>query len=98
MAGGKTFKRDQKRRKEMARKLKQEEKMKKKTKKAEGLISRADLRKLALGAFKEGKDTVTLSIHREEKQVKVKLKFEEGCVRFAGNVMSKFVKENLEDE
>jgi hypothetical protein len=28
MAGGKTFKRDQKRRKEMARKLKQEEKMK----------------------------------------------------------------------
>ena len=29
MAGGKTFKRDQKRRKEMARKLKQEEKMKK---------------------------------------------------------------------
>ena len=30
MAGGKTFKRDQKRRKEMARKLKQEEKMRKK--------------------------------------------------------------------
>ena len=30
MAGGKTFKRDQKRRKEMARKLKQEEKLKKK--------------------------------------------------------------------
>ena len=29
MAGGKTFKRDQKRRKEMARKLKQEEKMRK---------------------------------------------------------------------
>ena len=28
MAGGKTFKRDQKRRKEMARKLKQEEKIK----------------------------------------------------------------------
>lgn len=30
MAGGKTFKRDQKRRKEMARKLKQEEKLRKK--------------------------------------------------------------------
>ena len=30
MAGGKTFKRDQKRRKEMARKLKAEEKLKKK--------------------------------------------------------------------
>lgn len=36
MAGGKTFKRDQKRRKEMARKLKQEEKMRKKTERREG--------------------------------------------------------------
>lgn len=35
MAGGKTFKRDQKRRKEMARKLKQEEKLKKKLEKKE---------------------------------------------------------------
>lgn len=35
MAGGKTFKRDQKRRKEMARKLKQEEKLRKKTERKE---------------------------------------------------------------
>jgi hypothetical protein len=35
MAGGKTFKRDQKRRKEMARKLKQEEKMRKKVERKE---------------------------------------------------------------
>ena len=35
MAGGKTFKRDQKRRKEMARKLKQEEKMRKKMERRE---------------------------------------------------------------
>ncbi len=35
MAGGKTFKRDQKRRKEMARKLKQEEKMRKKVERRE---------------------------------------------------------------
>jgi len=35
MAGGKTFKRDQKRRKEMARKLKQEEKMRKKMERKE---------------------------------------------------------------
>jgi hypothetical protein len=35
MAGGKTFKRDQKRRKEMARKLKQEEKFKKKLERRE---------------------------------------------------------------
>jgi hypothetical protein len=72
---------------------------KKKSKKVEvGLISTADLRKLALEAFKGGKDTVTLSIQREEKVAKVKLKFDEGCIRFAGKVLSKFVKENLEDE
>lgn len=35
MAGGKTFKRDQKRRKEMARKLKQEEKMRRKMERRE---------------------------------------------------------------
>ena len=35
MAGGKTFKRDQKRRKEMARKLKQEEKMRKRLERKE---------------------------------------------------------------
>jgi hypothetical protein len=35
MAGGKTFKRDQKRRKEMARKLKQEEKLRKKLERRE---------------------------------------------------------------
>jgi hypothetical protein len=35
MAGGKTFKRDQKRRKEMARKLKQEEKLKRKAERRE---------------------------------------------------------------
>ena len=48
MAGGKTFKRDQKRRKEMARKLKQEEKMRKKLerkelKKTEGDEGESDL-------------------------------------------------------
>ena len=35
MAGGKTFKRDQKRRKEMARKLKQEDKLRKKMERRE---------------------------------------------------------------
>ncbi len=44
MAGGKTFKRDQKRRKEMARKLKQQEKMKKRLeRKKQGTSSLDDL-------------------------------------------------------
>ena len=42
MAGGKTFKRDQKRRKEMARKLKQEEKMRKKLERREGKKQEGD--------------------------------------------------------
>jgi hypothetical protein len=44
MAGGKTFKRDQKRRKEMARKLKQEEKLRRKqARKGEGKKSLDEL-------------------------------------------------------
>ncbi|MBI1817346.1 MAG: hypothetical protein HYR72_20425 [Deltaproteobacteria bacterium] len=42
MAGGKTFKRDQKRRKEMARKLKQEEKLRKKTERRENKTGSED--------------------------------------------------------
>lgn len=38
MAGGKTFKRDQKRRKEMARRLKQEEKLRKKQERRESKL------------------------------------------------------------
>jgi hypothetical protein len=43
MAGGKTFKRDQKRRKEMARKLKQEEKLRKRQARKEDKKSIDDL-------------------------------------------------------
>ncbi len=42
MAGGKTFKRDQKRRKEMARKLKQEEKLRKKMERRESKKQEAE--------------------------------------------------------
>jgi len=51
MAGGKTFKRDQKRRKEMARKLKQEEKLRKK-------LERRELKKHEGGEGEEGTESV----------------------------------------
>ncbi len=57
MAGGKTFKRDQKRRKEMARKLKQEEKMRKR-------MERREAKKLGLT---ESKDDIGLA-HKPESQ------------------------------
>ncbi|MBI3863468.1 MAG: hypothetical protein HY290_16375 [Planctomycetia bacterium] len=63
----------------------------------EAFISAADLRKLALEAFKPGKDMATLTLGREDKTAKVRIKFEEGAIRFAGSALSKFVKENLED-
>ncbi len=66
-------------------------------KKVEAFISPVDLRKIAVDVFKQGKDTFTFTLGREEKTVKVHLKFEEGLIRFVGTTLSKFVKENLED-
>jgi hypothetical protein len=54
MAGGKTFKRDQKRRKEMARKLKQEEKQRKKIERRETKKSGEDGEEIVDGEAGEG--------------------------------------------
>lgn len=54
------------------------------------------LRKDALEAFKEGKDTGSLKVIRVDKDVKVHMQVDEGVLRFAGKVMAKFVKESLE--
>ena len=59
MAGGKTFKRDQKRRKEMARKLKQEEKMRKKT-------ERRELKKQGIDVPEEAEDADDSDIESAE--------------------------------
>lgn len=64
----------------------------------EGLISTADLRKLAIEAFKEGNDTMTMSLEGQDKVAKLRVQYDEGLLRFVGRVASKFVKENLEDE
>jgi hypothetical protein len=64
----------------------------------EGLISTADLRKLAIEAFQKGNDTMTMSLERQDKVAKLKVQYDEGILRFVGKVASKFVKENLEDE
>jgi hypothetical protein len=63
----------------------------------EGFISTADLRKLAIEAFKEGNDTMTMSLERQDKVARLRVQYEEGILRFIGKVASKFVKENLED-
>lgn len=67
-------------------------------KKVEGFISGAELRKIALETFKEGKDTMTFSLQRDNKTVKLNVQFDEGLIRFVGKLASKVVKENLEDD
>jgi hypothetical protein len=66
--------------------------------KVEGLISAADLRKIALETFKDDKDTMTMSLVREGKVVKVQVQFEEALIRYVGKLIAKVVKENLADE
>jgi hypothetical protein len=67
-------------------------------KNVQALISPADLRQIALDAFNQGQDVMNFSLHREGEVVKVHAKYDEGLIRFVGKVLSKFVKENLEDE
>jgi hypothetical protein len=68
-----------------------------KSKQVEAFISPEDLRKIAADVFKQGKDTLTVTLAREEKTAKVRIRLDEGLIRFAGTALSKFVKENLED-
>lgn len=66
--------------------------------KAAGILADLNLRKLALEAFKEGKDTLSLSLVRDGKNVKLSLQLDEGIIRFVGKAASKFVKDNLGDD
>lgn len=65
---------------------------------AVGMLADLQLRKLALEAFKEGKDTLSLSLKREEKTVKLNLELDEAIIRLVGKAFSKFVKDNLADD
>ncbi|HTI52506.1 MAG TPA: hypothetical protein VL475_16190, partial [Planctomycetaceae bacterium] len=66
--------------------------------KASGILASLQIRKLALEAFKEGKDTLSLSLVRDNKDVKLSLQLDEGLIRFVGKTASKFVKDNLGDD
>jgi hypothetical protein len=55
------------------------------------------LRQVALDAFKEGNDTITVRLSREENTVKLNVRFDEGILRFVGKAVAKGVRENLGD-
>lgn len=65
---------------------------------AVGMLADLQLRKLALEAFKDGKDTLSLSLKREGKSVMLNLELDEAIIRLVGKAFSKFVKDNLADD
>ena len=60
-------------------------------------LSDLEIPKLAVEAFKNGKDTVSMTLTRKGKGLELIEQFDEGVLRFAGLVLSAFVKENLAD-
>ena len=56
----------------------------------------ADLRKLAIVAFKPGDDTITFTLKRIDSHIEGGIRFGEGILRFLGNRIAKFSEENLE--
>lgn len=68
-------------------------------KKPGDLLSDLDLVSVAKEAFREGQDTVSLSLGRKPNQdeIEAAIQFDEGILRFVGKALSKFVKDNLGD-
>lgn len=56
-----------------------------------------ELEKVALHAFQKGNDTISATLKGSGDSVELKAEFNEGVLRFVGEALSKFVKDNLED-
>jgi hypothetical protein len=69
----------------------------KRTAKTISTISDLDLPKLAVEAYRKGKDNVSLMLTRKGTGLELNGELDEGTLRFVGLVLSRFVKENLED-
>jgi hypothetical protein len=65
---------------------------------AKSLLAELQLRRLALEAFRQGQDTLSMSLARDDKTVKVVVQFDEGLLRFVGKALAKFVKDNLGED
>jgi len=62
------------------------------------LLGDLNLEKLAADSLKETDDVIAVSLSRENDKARLGVKFDTGLIRFVGNAMSKFVKDNLADE
>ena len=65
--------------------------------KALSALKDLQLHKIALEAFHKGNDNVSLTLSRKGDGLELAGQFDEGILHFAGLVLSRFVKENLDD-
>ncbi|MSR60346.1 MAG: hypothetical protein EXS05_22345 [Planctomycetaceae bacterium] len=63
-----------------------------------GLLEDLHLSKVAIDAFKKGKDTLSISLTRVGDDVKLAGQLDTGLIRFVGMAAAKFVKENLGED
>jgi hypothetical protein len=77
---------------------------KKKTKDAaekkdpKGMLADLQLRKMAIDAFKQGHDALSLTLSRNDKSVNVDVQLDQGILLLVGKAASKLVKDNLGED
>ncbi|MGE5194181.1 MAG: hypothetical protein ACM3U2_16920 [Deltaproteobacteria bacterium] len=64
---------------------------------AASIVADLDLPKIAAEAYRGGHDTIGVSLKRQGDKAVFSARFDEGTLRFVGQALSRFVKDNLED-
>jgi hypothetical protein len=82
-----------------ARKVARNSKEKEKTDvaRAASVIADLDLPKIAKEAYHGGHDAISLSLKKHDEKAVLSAQFDEGTLRFVGQTLSRFVKDNLEE-
>ena len=61
-------------------------------------MSELELPKIAVEALQHGHDTLSITLTRNGENAELVVQSDEGILRFIGMALSKFTKDNLEDE
>ena len=65
---------------------------------AKSTVSDLELPKIAVEALQHGHDTLSITLMRKGENAELVVQSEAGILRFIGMALSKFTKDNLEDE
>jgi hypothetical protein len=76
---------------------KNQEKDKADVARAASVIADLDLPGIAKAAYHGGHDAISFSVKKQDQKAVLAAQFDEGTLRFVGQVLSQFVKDNLED-